>query len=146
MELNQVSYLLEETPEQPDVFIEELISDLCSIQSRLNPLVTVVKQEFLFGDLAALLRYSMIKSLKSISNINRNGVLKIRKDVFAMLQALPSNIVISREYYFDEIRIYYDMLQFTPDVSFFTFQKEKIIKVCFLLTGIIAKSKKFEEF
>lgn len=115
----KVSYVLEEAPEQPDPFIEELISDYCAIDSRLSPLVTVGKQEFLFGDIAASIKFTMIKALRSISNINSNGILKIRKDIFAMLQSLPCKIVISREYYFDEIRIYYDMLLLSSEVIYF---------------------------
>lgn len=57
----------------------------------------------------------MVKALGRIQHINANGILKMRKNVFAFQQSLPSVITFRNEQYFDRVRNYYDLIRLSPE-------------------------------
>lgn len=57
----------------------------------------------------------LIKGLGKIKSINRNGVLKMCRNVFALQQNL-TNIVQFKELHFDRVRKFYQLLNLSEDV------------------------------
>lgn len=73
-----------------------------------------IKTRFLFDRLAALIARLLIKGLVSIKGINKNGVFKMFRNVFALQQNL-TNIIVRKEQHFDRVRKYYELLNLTED-------------------------------
>lgn len=73
-----------------------------------------IKTRFLFDRLAALIARLLIKGLGSIKGINKNGVFKMFRNVFALQQNL-TNIIVRKEQHFDRVRKYYDLLNLSEE-------------------------------
>lgn len=73
-----------------------------------------LKTRFLFDRLAPLIARLLIKGLGSIKGINKNGVFKMFRNVFALQQNL-TNIIVRKEQHFDRVRKYYDLLNLTEE-------------------------------
>jgi len=67
------------------------------------------KMHYLFSGLDSLISGAIIDSLTKIPEINKNGVLKMCRNVFALQQNL-SSIMALKEVHFDRARKYYKLL------------------------------------
>lgn len=106
--------IVEETRQEPDVFISELNTSLSSVEETMAHHLPPLKTRFLFDRLAPLIARLLIKGLVSIKGINKNGVFKMFRNVFALQQNL-TNIVVRKEQHFDRVRKYYDLLNLTEE-------------------------------
>jgi hypothetical protein len=96
------------------VFISELNTSLSSVEETMAHHLPPIKTRFLFDRLAALIARLLIKGLASIKGINKNGVFKMFRNVFALQQNL-TNIIVRKEQHFDRVRKYYDLLNLTEE-------------------------------
>lgn len=112
--LKRTSYIVEETRQEPDVFISELNASLSSVEETMAHHLPPIKTRFLFDRLAALIARLLIKGLASIKGINKNGVFKMFRNVFALQQNL-TNIIVRKEQHFDRVRKYYELLNLSEE-------------------------------
>eukprot|EP01117_Protostelium_nocturnum_P014416 TRINITY_DN5482_c5_g1_i1.p1 TRINITY_DN5482_c5_g1~~TRINITY_DN5482_c5_g1_i1.p1 ORF type:complete len:882 (+),score=250.34 TRINITY_DN5482_c5_g1_i1:1213-3858(+) len=113
-EVMRTSYYLESEVLEADQHIVELNRDLSSIEETLEPHLPKIKLRYLFYSLPPLISTVLIKSLRKIKSINKNGVLKMCRNVFALQQNL-TNIVQFKESYFNKVRKYYLLLNSTEE-------------------------------
>jgi hypothetical protein len=105
---------VEESRQEPDVFISELNTSLSSVEETMAHHLPPLKTRFLFDRLAPLIARLLIKGLASIKGINKNGVFKMFRNVFALQQNL-TNIIVRKEQHFDRVRKYYDLLNLSEE-------------------------------
>ncbi|PRP74064.1 exocyst complex component 4 isoform a [Planoprotostelium fungivorum] len=109
------SYHLETEVLEPDPAIIDLNRDLSTIEEALSPYLPKIKLKYLFYSLPPLISNVLIKSLlRKIKSVNKNGVLKMCRNVFALQQNL-TNIVQFKEVYFNKVRRYYLLLNSTEE-------------------------------
>lgn len=114
--MQECLYVLHEAHGQPDPFVYALVEELAAVEATLAAAVTPAKMHYIFGSVAALLCAEIVFSLRRLDGINAQGILKVRKNVFALQQLLPSSIVRAQEPIFDRVRIYYELLKLEPNV------------------------------
>jgi len=116
-QVKKTSYHLEEECNEPDLYIVELNKDLSSIEECLQPFLPKTKLRYLFEGLPRLISGTMISNIRKIKSINRNGVLKMCRNVFALQQNL-TNITQVKEIHFDRVRKFYWILNMSEDEFF----------------------------
>jgi hypothetical protein len=104
------SYVYAAEDRQPDIRVVELNQSLATAFQQLQVFLPPTKLKYLLGGLPTLMSSLLIESLKShIEAINRNGVVKMIRNVFSLQQNLTGMTTFNEEP-FDKVRRYYELL------------------------------------
>lgn len=104
------SYVYAAEDRQPDVRVVDLNTSLANSYALLSAFLPSAKLRYLLGGLPLLMSALLIESLKSrIEAINRNGVVKMVRNIFALQQNL-TGMTTFNETPFDKARRYYELL------------------------------------
>jgi hypothetical protein len=95
---------------QPDLRVVELNASLATAYQFLQAYLPSTKLKYLLAGLPLLMSSLLIESLKShIETINRNGVVKMVRNIFTLQQNLTGMTTFNEEP-FDQARRYYELL------------------------------------
>eukprot|EP01156_Anaeramoeba_ignava_P021536 Anaeramoba_ignava/c19236_g1_i2.p1 GENE.c19236_g1_i2~~c19236_g1_i2.p1 ORF type:complete len:664 (+),score=219.57 c19236_g1_i2:1073-3064(+) len=114
-QISNVNYALDQEPTEPDMFINELNKDLAFNEDIMTSFLPSNQKSYLFSGLARLISKTLVEGAREIKKINKNGIMRMVRNVFAIQQNL-TNIVSSQEKHFEKVRHYYDLFNSrTPD-------------------------------
>jgi hypothetical protein len=104
------NYVYAAEDRQPDVRIVELNHSLSTAFQNLQAFLPQAKLKYLLGALPTLISTLLVDSLKShIESINRNGVVKMVRNIFTLQQNLTGMTTFNEDP-FDRARRYYELL------------------------------------
>ncbi|KAJ3350234.1 hypothetical protein HDU83_009804 [Entophlyctis luteolus] len=120
--MREGTYHMENEPYEPDQYIDALNEDLVLIQEALSLALPLRKIRFVYDGLPSLVSYVLCMNLKYIKRINRNGVLKLHRNVESLQQSI-TNICAAHEKGLSR-----DLLQFMEaNHGMFTFEEYKVV-------------------
>lgn len=91
-------------------------NDLLVIHDALQPYLPKTKWRYLFEGLAHLQSRILVKSIKKIKSMNKRGVNKMNRNIFALQQNL-TNIIQFKETHFDRVRKFYSLVNLKEEVK-----------------------------
>lgn len=104
------NYVYAAEDRMPDQRIVDLNTSLANAYMQLQAYLPATKLRYLLGGLPTLMSALLVESLKShIENINRNGVVKMVRNIFTLQQNL-TGMTTFNEVPFDKARRYYELL------------------------------------
>lgn len=106
--VKKVSHEVGDEPE-PDAFITALTNDLREAERAISSCMPPRQCRYLFHRLPGLVCNILMRALgKKITAINRNGVLKMHKNLFLLQRALAVGASAS-DAHFERVRLYYEL-------------------------------------
>lgn len=104
------NYVYAAEDRMPDQRIVDLNTSLANAYMQLQAYLPAAKLRYLLGGLPTLMSALLVESLKShIESINRNGVVKMVRNIFTLQQNL-TGMTTFNEVPFDKARRYYELL------------------------------------
>jgi hypothetical protein len=113
--IKSTSYSFDSESREPDAFVISLNDDLVACQEVLVVYLSQSKIRFLLASLSYLMGAVLINSLTKIKSINKWGVRKMCRNVFALQQNLTNIIISTDEEPFEKARKYYELLNISQE-------------------------------
>jgi hypothetical protein len=106
--IREGSYFLDEEDPAPDPYIDTLNADLSSFEETMANSLPPRIQRFLFDGLSQLMCYVLMTNMRYIRRFNKNGVVRLVRNVYSLQQNL-TNLVSIVDSDFSRVKTYTEL-------------------------------------
>ncbi|GBB95205.1 hypothetical protein RclHR1_00250003 [Rhizophagus clarus] len=99
---------------EPDPFVLTLNTDMVKYDESVVSHLPAKEHKFVFEGLDSLMEHVLVSNAIYIRNLNRNGVMKMTRNILALQQNLKNIVEVPEEISLERARIYYEMFNMGP--------------------------------
>eukprot|EP00842_Homolaphlyctis_polyrhiza_P004042 jgi/Hompol1/4639/HPOL_001819-RA len=107
--IREGNYVFDDSNPDPDPYISMLNLDLSTAEETMTSALPECRVRFLYDGLGELMAHILVKNMRHIRAVNKNGVLRLIRNVQSLQQNL-TNLACIHQQSLDRARRYYELL------------------------------------